>query len=163
MSRIYPRSTMRPELHFNALSHFNAWSLVSMLPVTSMLGPWFQCFPSQGRRGDIECDHVFFKCLSSILFPHVLHFNASLHFNALSHFNTLSLVSMLPFTLMLYPWFQCFPSQGRRGHIECDHVFFNSSPQSWFHMYFTSMLRFTSMLCLTSMLCPWFQCSPSLL
>ena len=174
MSRIYPRSTMRPELHFNALSHFNASSLVSMLPFTSMLCPWFQCFPSQGRRGHIERDHVFLKCLSSILVPHVLHFNASLHFNALSHFNAWSLVSMLPFTSMLCPWFQYFPSQGRRGHTERDHVFLKFLCQIWVPhvLHFNASLHFNalshfnawslvSMLPFTSMLCPWFQCFPS--
>ena len=120
-------------------------SLTSMLYLTSMLRHGFNTslysnalsrfrpFPSLRRRGHIECDHVFFlvtlNLTAMLSFTSMLHltsmlrhgFNTSLYSNALSRF-------------------QPFPSLRRRGHIECDHVFFLNHP----HSHFNAFLHFNA-------------------
>ena len=80
-----------------------------------------------------------------------------LGFNALSHFNASFYFNAFP-RLQCLISLQCFPSLRRRGHIECDPVFFNVSLNLTWTLaftsrlismpYFTSTPPFTSMLCL---------------
>ena len=65
---------------------------------------------------------------------------------------TLSCTSMF-LSLWCFTLVSCFPSLRRRGHIECDHVFFNQSlPISRQCFILVSALSFTSMLHFTAIL-----------
>ena len=113
--------------------------MVSILPSTPMLYLGFD--PSLRFDAEVTSSVTMFFCLVTLNFTAMLSFTSMLH-----------LTSMLRhgFKTSLYSnalsRFQPFPSLRRRGHIECDHVFFQKSPS-------ISLQCFPSLQCFISLQC----------